>query len=198
MTKMKNNEIKETLELLEQALAAIKKINNERVNILTDEIEHWIKACTIVNTYGIAVDEVKLNYDGEIKLEKDGMDFLIQSTPYLINKKNNYQFAEGENYIQVGNGGIGLPQSMFLHNGYFSNEEINRTWEDFKAELLSYNPLDWDEYNFEYVYDMKMGLELYKDFDEICARYRKRFDKEIRKITIAKMKEELRNLESES
>lgn len=200
MTKMKNNEIKETLELLEQALAAIKKVNNEEVNIPTDEIECWIKACTIANTYGIAINEIELDYDGEIKLEKEGMDFIIQSAPCLINKKNNYQFVEGENYVQVGSGSIDrlmFLYTMFLHNGYFSNEEIDRTWEDFEAELLSYNPLDWDKPNFRYVYDMKAGLKLYKDFDEIYARYRERFDEIIRKTAkafIAQKKEELRKM----
>ena len=39
-------------------------------------------------------------------------------------------------------------------------------WKEFKDTLLSYNPLDWDDMNFNYVYSEEDGVRLYKDFAE--------------------------------
>ena len=68
-------------------------------------------------------------------------------------------------------------------------------WNEFKNELLSYNCIDYDQMNFNFVYNMEDGIRLYQDFDSIYKKYAEKFNALYKIVKINKMKEELKKLE---
>lgn len=71
-------------------------------------------------------------------------------------------------------------------------------WEEFKDTLLSYNPLDWDDMNFNYVYSEEDGIRLYKDFDKIYSLYKNKFDKALKESKIWQLEKQLGELKGEN
>ena len=71
----------------------------------------------------------------------------------------------------------------------------NPIWNEFKNELLSYNCIDYDQMNFNFVYNMEDGIRLSQDFDSIYKKYAEKFNALYKIVKINKMKEELKKLE---
>ena len=70
-------------------------------------------------------------------------------------------------------------------------------WKEFKDTLLSYNPLDWDDMNFNYVYSEEDGVRLYKDFAEISRIYKNKFDAVLKASKIRRLETQLSKLKGE-
>lgn len=180
---------------LEAALSLIKEVvDSTHLNMNEGGITYNLSLLKLCNKYGLKLNEVK-NYNVyDLCLKSNGVDFVIRHNPYINNSTNKVKFEESD-YIQLSNGNIG--RLMFSHTRHIDmNYSISDPiWNNFKDELLSYNCIDYDKMNFNYVYSMEDGLRLYHDFDSIYKKYAEKFNSLYKEIKINKMKEELKKLE---
>ena len=165
------------LELLKQALDNIIEVNNfykdsYDIKISTTNLEFIINKLSFCEKFDIPLRSVVSSYGNSLKLYGWGStDFNIIHNPYLTNKQTHYKFDENKNYIQLDNGNIGRLMFGTIDSVDYPSTDI--IWKEFKDTLLSYNPLDWDDMNFNYVYSEEDGVRLYKDFAEIYRIYKK-------------------------
>lgn len=180
---------------LEAALSLIKEVaDSTQLNIDEDEITYNLSLLKLCNKYDLKINEVQNYGTCNFYLGSNGVDFIICHNPSIYNSTTKVKFEEND-YIQLSNGNIG--RLMFPHTGvgdmnYSISDPI---WDEFKDELISYNCIDYDKMNFNYVYSMEDGLRLYHDFDSIYKKYAEKFNALYKVIKINKMKEELKKLE---
>ena len=189
------------LELLKQALDNIIEVNNfykdsYDINISTTNLEFIINKLSFCEKFDIPLRSVVSSYGNSLKLYGSGStDFNIIHNPYLTNKQTHYKFDENKNYIQLDNGNIGRLMFGTIDSTDYPSTDI--IWKEFKDTLLSYNPLDWDDMNFNYVYSEEDGVRLYKDFAEIYRIYRNKFDEVLKASKIQRLEKQLSKLKGE-
>lgn len=183
------------LELLQQALDNIKQVNksDDNINITTDNLEYTIKRLSISEAYDIPLKQIYSSY-GEhgVMLCSNGLDFIVSSNPDIANSVNHFELDKEKEYIQLSNGNIGRLMFRGMKIDYYG--ETNDIWEEFKNELISYNSVDYDDMNFNYIYTMEDGIRLYKDFDKIFTKYQKKFDETIKDIKIKSLEQQIERL----
>ena len=189
------------LELLKQALDNIIEVNNfykdsYDIKISTTNLEFIINKLSFCEKFDIPLRSVVSSYGNSLKLYGSGStDFNIIHNPYLTNKQTHYKFDENKNYIQLDNGNIGRLMFGTIDSTDYPSTDI--IWKEFKDTLLSYNPLDWDDMNFNYVYSEEDGVRLYKDFAEIYRIYRNKFDEVLKASKIQRLEKQLSKLKGE-
>ena len=145
-----------------------------------------IEECEKLKILGCEWGEIRFGEYGRI-----GDDFIFLKGGKLTNQTTNYDFDEEKYYIHWDNGNIG--RLMFIDSADYSEEETE-IWEGFKAELMSYNPLDYDSFNCHIVYDIENGKKVMSDYKNICKRTNEKFSKYLKKKRIKKAKEEYERL----
>ena len=189
------------LELLKQALDNIIEVNNfykdsYDIKISTTNLEFIINKLSFCEKFDIPLRSVVSSYGNSLKLYGSGStDFNIIHNPYLTNKQTHYKFDENKNYIQLDNGNIGRLMFGTIDSTDYPSTDI--IWKEFKDTLLSYNPLDWDDMNFNYVYNEEDGVRLYKDFAEIYRIYKNKFDEVLKASKIQRLEKQLSKLKGE-
>ena len=63
--------------------------------------------------------------------------------------------------------------------------------------IRSYNPIDWDNLNNEYVFSVRSGYRLYQDFKAKYDETREQMDNAVAKYKIEKLQAEIRRLSGE-
>ena len=187
------------LELLQQAFDNIKQVNksDDNINIPTNNLEYAIKRLSISEDYNIPFNELYSNYSGDgAMLCSNGLDFIVSSNIYIANSVNHFEFDKEKEYIQLINGNIGRLMFSGMKTDYYG--ETNDIWEEFKNELISYNTVDYDDMNFNYIYTMEDGIRLYKDFDKVFTKYQKKFDETIKDIKIKSLEQQIERLKSDN
>lgn len=189
------------LELLKQALDNIIEVNNfykdsYDIKVSTTNLEFIINKLSFCEKFDIPLRSVVSSYGNSLKLYGWGStDFNIIHNPYLTNKQTHYKFDENKNYIQLDNGNIGRLMFGTIDSVDYPGTDI--IWKEFKDTLLSYNPLDWDDMNFNYVYSEEDGVRLYKDFAEIYRIYKNKFDEVLKTSKIQRLEKQLSKLKGE-
>lgn len=189
------------LELLKQALDNIIEVNNfykvsNEIRISTTNLEFIINKLSFCEKFDIPLRLVVSSYGDSLKLYGSGYtDFHIVHKPNLTNKQTHYKFDENKNYIQLDNGNIG--RLMFGTIDPIDYPSTDIVWKEFKDTLLSYNPLDWDDMNFNYVYSEEDGVRLYKDFNGIYKIYKNKFDEVLKASKIQQLEKQLNKLKGE-
>lgn len=75
--------------------------------------------------------------------------------------------------------------------------DIEDEWKEFINILMSYNPLDYDEINDNYIYDIENGKKLINDYKDIVNDLEKKINKKIKMVQLEKKKKELERLQAE-
>lgn len=75
--------------------------------------------------------------------------------------------------------------------------DVGNEWENFMSVLKSYNPLDYDEINNNYIYDVEHGKKLINDYDEIVRDFMEKVNKKVKEVQLANKKKELEQLAKE-
>lgn len=176
---------------------------------MTSDLDHIIDVCNEYNEilkvardggcYSIVPSEI---VDECLKLKALGMSlgdkwrkqhFSVNDRYYISNSKTGYKPEKGRYYVIWDNGNIGRLQ--FVSSAYYAI--VQKEWDEFKNELMKYNPVDYDEFNCRNIYTIEDGKRLMADYDDICNRTLKKMRKKIAKYELEKKKEELKKLEAE-
>ena len=110
----------------------------------------------------------------------------------LTNSKTNYKFNK-EDTIIVWRESCG--KLAFAEGEYYWT--IDDEWNYFKDILKSYNPVDYDEYNDVYVYDLENGKKLINDYDEIIKDFKNKINKKIENVKLKAKELEFERLKKE-
>ena len=74
---------------------------------------------------------------------------------------------------------------------------IAKEWQEFMSVLKSYEPLDYDELNNTYIYDVKHGKKLIEDYNKILSDFRAKIDKKIAKVQLEEKRKQFEKLKKE-
>lgn len=110
----------------------------------------------------------------------------------LTNSKTNYQL-NGVDSIVIWSESCG--RLAFVSQDYWY--EIEEEWEEFCNILLSYNPLDYDYINNNYIYSLEDGKRLIVDYEEIVKNLREKINKKVKEVQIERKKKEIERLTQE-
>ena len=109
---------------------------------------------------------------------------------YLTNSTTNYE-QNFKDTLVVWKESCGRYMFVDRHEHYLLIED---EWNEFINILKSYNPLDYDERNDDYIYNVENGKKLIDDYDEIVKRIKDKVDKKIKNSELEKKKRELEKL----
>lgn len=110
----------------------------------------------------------------------------------LTNSTTNYE-QNGEDTIIIWSEYCG--RLAFVDKQYYS--AINDEWKEFINIIKSYNPIDYDEINNNYIYDLENGKKLIKEYDEILKVFDEKIERKINEVDTAKKREQLEKLKKE-
>ena len=110
----------------------------------------------------------------------------------LTNSTTRYE-QNGQDNIVIWSEPCG--RLAFVNRDYWW--DINDEWNDFMNVLKSYNPLDYDEINDSYIYDVEHGKKLINDYDKIVRDFMDKANKKIKETQFANKKKELERLQKE-
>ncbi len=110
----------------------------------------------------------------------------------LVNSATNYE-QNGKDSIVIWRESCG--RLAFVSDRYWWN--IEDEWNDFMSVLKSYKPLDYDNLNNVYIYDLENGKKLIDDYDVIVKDFENKINKKIKEVDLARKKKELERLQKE-
>jgi hypothetical protein len=110
----------------------------------------------------------------------------------LTNSKTQYQ-QNGQDTLVIWRASCGRLE--FVNNKYWF--DIEAEWCDLMNVLKSYEPLDYDELNNTYLYDLEHGKKLINDYGKIIQDFEKKVDLKIKEVELANKKKELERLQKE-
>ena len=110
----------------------------------------------------------------------------------LTNSKTHYK-QNKEDSIVIWSESCG--RLAFVDRDYWY--DIESEWCEFMDILKSYNPLDYDELNNNYIYDLEHGKKLINDYNEIVKSFMDKVNKKIKEVQLANKKKELERLQKE-
>ena len=110
----------------------------------------------------------------------------------LTNTKTDYKF-NGKDTIIIWTESSG--RLAFVDTKYWW--DVNDEWEEFMEVLKSYKPLDYDDINDEYIYDLENGKRLIDDYEKILKGFLEKVNKKIDKVKREEKKKQLEMLKVE-
>lgn len=153
------------------------------LNVLKDKIE-------VAEIFDVDVSKVR--YGRTPYLSYRDIYFIVTKHPHLTNSATKFKFDDNQ-YVQLDNGNVGC--LMFVTPEFWG--DVQPIWEDFLEEFKSFNPVDWDDMNFNFVYTLEDGKKLFKAFPEIDEKYRNLMAEKVKESKIAQLKFQLAKLENQ-
>lgn len=117
-------------------------------------------------------------------------DFRIRKGYYITNNGTGHKSNNDEWYVEWDNGNVGRLQFVSSEWWRYVGEE----WENFKKELMSYNPVNYDPMNCHIIYDVENGKRVLENYQDICKRTREAIGKKLKQVKVEKAKAELERL----
>jgi hypothetical protein len=147
--------------------------------------------CEYADEFGIELNKgyyptIQYGYfviNGQIKIGKKY---------HLTNSTTQYK-QNGEDSIVICAESCG--RLAFVSDKYWW--DIENEWRDFMNVLKSYEPLDYDELNNNYIYDIEHGKKLIRDYDKIVKDFMDKVNKKIKEVEIENKKREIERLRME-
>lgn len=143
---------------------------NDKINAIKKYLEYFpyddsakskLLLCKYVNIF-----DLKLNGSYYPRVEYETLrannQIIIVDSYRLTNSKTKYNHDNGSPLV-VWSESCG--RLAFVSNEYYS--DIDDEWENFIKVLKSYDPLDYDELNDTYIYNVENGKRLIHDYDNI-------------------------------
>jgi hypothetical protein len=143
-------------------------------------------------------DELGLKLNGSNYPRVDWKHCLINSEIragkeyHLTNSTTKYKF-NGEDTIIIWSAPAG--RLTFVRDEYWW--DIADEWDEFMNVLKSYNPLDYDELNDNYIYNLENGKRLINDYKKIVDDFMEKVNNKIKKVELEKKKKQLELLQKE-
>lgn len=147
--------------------------------------------CEYAEELGYTFDEMSSFYieHGRLKINSQ---IAVGKWSGLTNSTTGYEF-NNEDILVIWSEPCG--RLAFIDNMYWF--DVAEEWDEFMGVLKSYEPLDYDYLNNNYVYDVEHGRKLIDDYDKIVEEFMAKARQKIKGIELAKKKERLKQLQEE-
>lgn len=165
-----------TIKEIKEIAIAWKELSRE---IRNSSVDNVLDECNILEAIGEGWG-YKIPYDFDVKKK-----------PHITNASAHYEFDDNEYYVVWDS----VSRLQFVHEDYYY--DVTEEWQQFLAELDSYEPLDSDSYNCRKIYSIENGKRLMNDYADICERTREAMQKKVKKAKVERLKRELEELEAE-
>lgn len=76
-------------------------------------------------------------------------------------------------------------------------DDVDEEWSEFIGILKSYNPIDYDDINNNYIYDIDNGKHLISDYDMIICKLKEKISKKIESVKLKNKIAEFERLKKE-
>ena len=148
--------------------------------------------CEYSNELGVALDRKsyypRMSYgffeiNGQIKAGKK----------YHLVNSNTHYIQNGVDTIIIWHESCG--RLAFVDDAYWYT--IDDEWKEFMKTLLSYEPLDWDELNNTYIFDVENGKRLIEDYKQILNEFLDKCHVRIKQYQLEQKRKELERLQKE-
>lgn len=110
----------------------------------------------------------------------------------LTNSMTNY-IQNGEDTIVIWSESCG--RLAFVDREYWGDVSVE--WQEFMNVFKSYNPLDFDDLNNAFIYDIHNGRKLINNYDSIVNEFKQKLSVKINDIKMIKKREDLERLKME-
>ena len=172
----------------------------ERINAIKEYLKYFPDEARAKQNLTLCeyADELDIKLEGKYYPRMDWYVFRInpQITAgkrySLANSATNYKHNQ-EDTIIIWHESSG--KLAFVDNEYWW--DIDDEWKEFMDILKSYNPLDYDEINCEYIYDIEHGKKLINDYEKIVQDFKKKANKKIKEVELKNKKKQLERLQKE-
>ena len=172
----------------------------ERINAIKAYLKYYPYDSNANNNLKLCeyADEMGMEYTGGYYPRMEYGYFVINSQIkagkkyHLTNSTTKYE-QNGEDTIIIWSESCG--RLAFVNERYWW--DIEDEWKEFMNILKSYNPLDYDEINNNYIYDLENGKKLIADYNEIVKNFQDNVNKKLKAIELANKKKALEQLQKE-
>lgn len=173
---------------------------NDKINAIKDYLKYYpnsfearanLKLCEYAQELGI-----KLNgsYYPRMDYDRFMINDLLYATKRCTLSNHATSFVPNEvDTIVVWYASCGRLE--FVLNDYWHN--VDEEWKWFHDKLKEYNPLDYDEVNNKYIFDIENGKRLIEDYAKITDELKSMLKKKILFIETEKKKKELERLQKD-
>lgn len=168
-----------------------KKITDDYKKLRSESIEYKYYANTADEMMSILakLEAMGLEWGERLAIPND---FRISKGYYISNSNTHHKQQDGEWYIEWDNGNVGRLQ--FVREKYWGLVEDE--WQAFRAELMSYNPLDYDHLNCHIIYDIENGKKAMANYKDLCKRTQEAMILKIKEAQVKELEEQLAELKS--
>ena len=127
------------------------------------------------------------------KLPKEQFSIVKGKALGLFNRATSYSFDPDTYYVKWDTDGIG--RLMFVNEKFWFN--VQEEWDAFTQKLASFNPLDYDPINNEYVYSIEQGKKLMAAYPDIYNETRAAISAKTKEIKKKQLLQQLEDLNKE-
>lgn len=159
------------------------------------------------NDYHAAEKLTLCEYSDELGVELDNKSYYprIDYGYFRINGQikagKNYQLANSRTHYQQN----GVDTIVLWHEpcgrlGFVDRDywyTIEDEWKELMQTLLSYEPLDWDDLNNVYIFDVENGKRLIEDYKQILNEFLDKCHVRIKQYQLQQKRKELERLQKE-
>ena len=174
----------------------------ERIEAIKEYLKYFPNDFNAKNNLTLCECLDELGLDIELKgyyyprVEWDNVIFNSQirmTSRYSITNSATKYKHDGKNKVIVWNESCG--RCAFVDSDYWW--DIADEWEELTNVLKSYNPLDYDEINNNYIYNLENGKRLINDYDKIVQDFKDKVDKKIKEVQLENKRKEFERLKRE-
>ena len=172
----------------------------EKINVIKEYLKYFPTDSTAKNNlllceYADELDiELKGGYYPRIEYGYCVINYQIKvGKKYSLTNSTTKYKHNGNDSIVIWNEPSG--RLAFVNSDYYC--DVDDEWGAFKNILMSYNPIDYDEINNVYIYDLKNGKRLINDYENIVKDLQKQIDKKVKEVMIENKKKEIERLQKE-
>lgn len=87
--------------------------------------------------------------------------------------------------------------NLYASSAYAYKAEAEDVWVNFLKRIQGYSPIDWDSVNNDYIFSVKNGYRLYKDFGDIYKQAINDMRRAIATYKKAELEAEIKRLDEE-
>ncbi len=174
----------------------------EKINAIKEYLKYFpndsnaknnLMLCTYADELGIKLNPESYYYPrvSNGRFEINNLIW-VGNKYYLTNSRTKYTHNKTDKVI-VWDAHCGRLEFVSSDHWY----DIEEEWNWLKDVLISYSPLDYDEINNKYVYNVENGKRLISDYDAIDSKFKEKINKKIKAIELENKKKQFFMLQQE-
>ena len=173
---------------------------NDKINAIKEYLKFYPDSFEAKQNFSFCtyMQELDLEEKGSYYPRMKGLEFRLNEQMFavknysLTNRTKNYT-PNGVDTLIVWKADAG--RCDFVLSDYWY--AIEKEWNWLHRVLWEYEPLDYDEINNTYLFDVENGIKLFNNYSDLMEKFNKMLKEKITAVQIEKKKKELERLQSQ-